>query len=253
MTTQWTTSPDGTRLAFDLSGQGFPLLLLHGAGKTRRDWRKVGYIERLEKRFTVIAMDLRGSGDSDFRTQMADYTIEKLLDDVYAVADACGCEQFLAWGYSFGGNIARYLGAWSQRVKAVVITGVPFGPAVDRAFDAYIDEFVQKWEPLARAEQSTGGKPGKSKIKGHIPVWLACFPAMRAWPPIEPGQMNCPALLLSGTKNTAVMDWLEANRPALQGSPVQLELVEGLNHPQEFSQIERVYSPAEAFLAAHAD
>lgn len=252
MTTQWTTSPDGVRIAYELSGQGFPLLLLHGAGKTRGDWRQAGYVERLERHFTVIAIDLRGSGDSDARTEVGDYAIEKLLADVYAVADACGCAQFLVWGYSFGGNIARYLGARPERVRAMVITGAPFGAAVDPAFDAYIDEFVQKWEPVVRAEAEAGGKRSKSKIKGSIATWLACFPAMRAWPPVAPGQVACPALLLAGTKNTAVMNWLEANRPALEGTRVQVELLDGLTHPQEFSQIERIYPPAEAFLIKHS-
>jgi len=45
------------------------------------------------------------------------------------VADACAVERFLIWGYSFGGNIARYFGAWSDRAAAIAVIGLPFGPA----------------------------------------------------------------------------------------------------------------------------
>ena len=47
MKTEWITSPDGAHIAYDVSGHGSALMLLHGAGKTRQDWHKLGYVERL--------------------------------------------------------------------------------------------------------------------------------------------------------------------------------------------------------------
>ena len=87
MKTQFITSPDGVRLAYDVTGQGPGLMLLHGAGKDRQDWYKAGYVERLESDFTVITVDVRGSGDSEFLTQISDFTIDKICDDLFAVAD----------------------------------------------------------------------------------------------------------------------------------------------------------------------
>jgi pimeloyl-ACP methyl ester carboxylesterase len=54
MATKFATAEDGTRIAYDVTGQGPALMLLHGAGKTRRDWHKVGYVDRLKDDFTVI-------------------------------------------------------------------------------------------------------------------------------------------------------------------------------------------------------
>jgi hypothetical protein len=48
MATRFGTSADGTCIAYDVTGSGPALMLLHGAGKTRRDWHKVGYVERLK-------------------------------------------------------------------------------------------------------------------------------------------------------------------------------------------------------------
>jgi pimeloyl-ACP methyl ester carboxylesterase len=249
VTTLFSTSPDGTRIAYDITGEGPVLLLLHGAGKTRRDWHKRGYVERLKRDFTVITVDIRGTGESDYLTDIGDYAIDSICQDLLTVADACAVQQFAIWGYSFGGNIARYLGTRSERVTAIAVIGVPFGPAVDEAFDRFIDEYVQKWEPRVRADtEGTWSQGKRSPIKGHIPVFLACFQAMRRWPSVEPGDVGCPTLLLVGTKNQNVMNWITTEKEALVAARVQVETVEGLTHPQEFSQVDRVFPVVNAFL-----
>lgn len=120
--------------------------LLHGAGKTRRDWHKLGYVERLQSDFTIITMDVRGTGESDYLVEIEDYAIEKICQDLYLVADACNVDKFAIWGFSFGGNITRYPTAWSERISATAVIGVPFGPAVDEPFDAYIRGFEKIWK-----------------------------------------------------------------------------------------------------------
>jgi pimeloyl-ACP methyl ester carboxylesterase len=243
MAARISVSNDGIRIAYDVTGQGPALMLLHGAGKTRRDWGKLGYVDRLKSDFTVITVDTRGTGDSDILVDIADYAIEKLCDDLCRIADACGANRFLVWGYSFGGNIARYLAAWTDRVIALAAIGVPFGPAVDRDFDQFITEFVHKWQPVADAYKAGGmtEQERKSAIKGRIPVWVACFQAMRAWPAIMPGDLHCPTLLVMGTKNTSALKWVQANRDVLEHSAVQVEIIDGLNHSQEFTTIDRVF------------
>jgi pimeloyl-ACP methyl ester carboxylesterase len=225
-------------------------MLLHGAGKTRKDWHKAGYVGRLEKEFRVISVDIRGSGESDVLTGIEDYAIEKICGDLEAVADACGVERMGVWGYSFGGNIARYLGAWSERVGVIAMIGVPLGPAVDEEFDRYIDTFIEKYGPLAKAyaDGALSEKKRRSAIKGRIPVWVACFQAMRGWPSIEASDLKCPALLVAGTKNRSAMGWLKENEASLAGAGVQVEIVAGLTHPQEFSQVARVYPVVRDFF-----
>ncbi len=250
MATQYITTSDGVQIAYDVTGQGPALVLLHGAGKTRKDWHKVGYVGRLSKDFRVITVDIRGSGESDVLTQIDDYAIEKICKDLEEVMEACGEQQVGVCGYSFGGNIARYLGAWSNRVRAIAVIGVPFGPAVNEEFDRYIDEFIEKYGGLARAyaDGRVSEKERKSAIKGRIPVWVACFQAMRDWPSIEAGEMGCAKLLLSGTRNKSAQEWIEENGKSLEEAGVQVEIVEGLTHQQEFSQIDRVYPIVRSFF-----
>jgi pimeloyl-ACP methyl ester carboxylesterase len=218
-------------------------MLLHGAVKTRRDWHKVGYVERLKDDFTVITVDVRGTGDSDHLYDISDYAIEKICEDLYAVADACGADKFAVWGFSFGGNIARYLGAWSDRVTAIAMIGVPFGPAVSKDFDQYVGNYVKRWDAQVRAYQQ-----GELEKPRQPFVWWACFQAMRGWPDVKPGDVNCPAMLLVGTKNKPVMEWVQTNRDSLDAANVCVEVVEGLSHAREFDKIDRVFPMVSSFF-----
>ena len=106
------------------------------------------------------------------------------------------------------------------------------------------------WGALAEAYRTGAMSPAKQKsaVKGRIPALVACFQAMRDWPSIDPGEVRCPALLLAGSRNTGVMKWIAANRQALDRANVQIEIVDGLDHPQEFSQVEQVYPLVAPFL-----
>jgi pimeloyl-ACP methyl ester carboxylesterase len=250
MPTNLISSYDGTQIAFDISGQGPALMLLHGAGKTRHDWHKLGYVDRLKDHFTVITVDIRGTGESDYLVDEADYAIEKICQDLYAIADACNVKRFAIWGFSLGGNIARYLGARyhgarSERISAIAVIGAPFGPAVDEAFDAYIRGLEKKYGHLA-----TDSEPGKkrSPIKGQMAGWLACFRAMRTWPRVDPDDVCRPALLLVGSKNKPCMGWVETHREELSQAGIELQIIDGLTHNQEFTEIDLVFPVVSQFF-----
>src|SRR5438876_7125721 len=90
------TSRDGTRLAVWRSGQGPPLVLVHGTTVNHTDWAPV--LPALRERFTVYAMDRRGCGASE---DAPDYALEREFEDIAAVVDSAG-EQVRLLGHSFG-------------------------------------------------------------------------------------------------------------------------------------------------------
>ena len=58
------TSADGTKIAFERTGSGSPLVLVHGAVTDHRVWEARELRSPLEDQFTVYAMDRRGHGES---------------------------------------------------------------------------------------------------------------------------------------------------------------------------------------------
>ncbi|MBN1315779.1 MAG: alpha/beta hydrolase [Anaerolineales bacterium] len=241
---QFALAPDGTRIAFDVSGSGFPLMLIHGAGQTRQNWHAGGYVDRFKETFTVIAIDLPGIGNSDQPVDSDGLLIDTISSHLLAVIDSCGADKFSILGYSLGGYIARFMASRIDRVESIVLFGAPFGPAVTEEFDRYIDTFIAKYEPLAEKIQRNK-KP--STVKGQIPSLIAYFKAMRKWPSVEPEAIKCPALLACGDRNKPVYKWLKDNRDKLDAN-IQTVTFKGLNHPQEFDRIDLVFPSIDKFF-----
>jgi len=78
MKTNFANSPDGTRVAYDRSGTGPVIILLHGGGSTRQEWHEAGYVRRLRDKFTVITVDLRGHGETGHPTDAEYYAPDKM-------------------------------------------------------------------------------------------------------------------------------------------------------------------------------
>jgi haloacetate dehalogenase len=98
-------TPRGTVRA-RVGGAGAPLLVLHGYPQTHLMWHPVA--ERLAARFTVVAADLPGYGDS-FRPSVSDdhaaHGKRALADDLIAAMSALGFDRFAVAGHDRGGRV----------------------------------------------------------------------------------------------------------------------------------------------------
>jgi len=81
-----------------------PVILLHGFPESHRTWRSIAPL--LDDRLRLIMPDLRGFGESDRPTDVEAYATDTLIADIFALADACGIEQFALVGHDWGGAIA---------------------------------------------------------------------------------------------------------------------------------------------------
>jgi pimeloyl-ACP methyl ester carboxylesterase len=255
---RFATSADGTRLAYDVTGRGPVILLLHGGGQSRRSWHDIGYVKRLASEFTVVTMDLRGHGESSKPEETGAYAIDRLIEDVLAVADAAKAPRFAIWGFSYGANVGRYAAVRSKRVQSMVYIGIPFGAATDGTFRTFIVDMRTKWTPVVEAHrkgqldvQSLSEADRATWQRGTVPVSLAWLGAMLDYPPIEPSDLPCPTLWLVGTANPAAMPSVTAYKPKLAGTRVSLELLDGLTHPQEIERIDQTLPKGLEFTRAH--
>ncbi len=86
-----------------VGGSGEPLLLLHGHPETYLMWHKI--VEELAQRFTVVATDLRGYGDSS-KPHTADYSKRAMACDQIEVMRALGFTSFSVMGHDRGARVA---------------------------------------------------------------------------------------------------------------------------------------------------
>jgi len=96
----------GVNLHFaDWGGDGPTLLLLHGDMRTSRSWDAVA--RELRGDFRVLALDMRGHGDSDWTE--SGYTFARRADDLEAFIDAVGLQGAAVAAHSTGGVVATLL------------------------------------------------------------------------------------------------------------------------------------------------
>lgn len=101
------------------------LIFLHGFPESHRTWRH--QIVHLSTRFRCIAPDQRGYRGSSAPQDAASYTPDKLIGDVFQLADALGVGQFTILGHDWGGAIAWGVALLGQgtRVTRAVIANAP--------------------------------------------------------------------------------------------------------------------------------
>lgn len=244
--TLYAQSLDGTQIAFDVTGHGPTIILLHGGGGSRQDWHEVGYVDAAKDSFQVIAMDIRGHGESDKPIDQASYTTDKLVQDILAVADYCRAKTFVLWGYSYGGNISRYLAAQSDRVAGSIIMGIPFGPGASDEFRTYIENMEDRWRPILQAQEDNTldwdalSNEERAVLKeDNLHILLAWLNAILEWTTVVPSDLRSPALWLIGSGNKGAMASLGEYQESLPNS-VQVHVIEGLTHEQEFTEIDKV-------------
>ena len=95
----------GHDMAYRMEGNGPALLLLHGIAGSSRTWRDV--IPRLTDRFTVIAPDLMGHGESE--KPVGDYSLGAFASGVRDLLEVLGIDRASVVGQSFGGGVAMQL------------------------------------------------------------------------------------------------------------------------------------------------
>jgi pimeloyl-ACP methyl ester carboxylesterase len=122
------TSADGTSIAFEQSGSGPPLVLVHGTTADHTRWAPV--LSALEERFTVYAIDRRGRGESDDATE---YALEREAEDVAAVADSID-EPVILLGHSYGAICSLEAALRTDTLRRLILYEPPL-PVSDHDLD----------------------------------------------------------------------------------------------------------------------
>ena len=209
-----TSNPtDHVEIAYEVSGTGDPLLLVHGSGLSKGTWRGLGYIRDLERDFTVIALDIRGHGRSGKPHDGESYPPAAFIGDVQSVLDAVDPGPVHFVGYSVGARIGlRMAAATPDRLRTLTSIG--------GSFEAMTDQIALTFFPTWREALETGGMDGFVAAWGrhrHRPIdaatalafrqndpkaLLAYFEGLEAAAPLGiegAAEIGVPTLLLAGT------------------------------------------------------
>ncbi|MDF2824005.1 MAG: hypothetical protein K0R68_1413 [Mycobacterium sp.] len=110
----------GYRRAFRIAGSGPALLLIHGIGDNSTAWSTVQ--SKLAQRFTVIAPDLLGHGQSD--KPRADYSVAAYANGMRDLLGVLDIEKVTVVGHSLGGGVAmQFAYQFPQLVDRLILVG----------------------------------------------------------------------------------------------------------------------------------
>jgi pimeloyl-ACP methyl ester carboxylesterase len=136
------TAPDGATIAYEVTGDGPPIVLVHGITESRRSWDPL--IAPLARDHRVVAVDLRGHGESDRRPP---YDVLTMAADTHAVVEAVGAREPLVVGHSLGGAVVSVYAA-ANPVRGVLNVDQPLEM---RGFKALLEPL----EPMLRGDEAT--------------------------------------------------------------------------------------------------
>jgi pimeloyl-ACP methyl ester carboxylesterase len=211
-------SRDGTRIGWWTSGQGPPLVIVHGAVADHARWRPL--LPYLEPHATVHALDRRGHGASGDGPA---YHPVREFEDVAAVVDAVAEASGSAvdvYGHSFGGLCAFGAATLTANVRRLVL--YEGWPRVDPAVRAIPLDVGKRLEALLAAGNREAVVETMFREVVRMPeAELTSLRAQPAWParvaaahtivrelraipevPFDPGQaarITVPTLLLTGS------------------------------------------------------
>jgi pimeloyl-ACP methyl ester carboxylesterase len=230
-----TLSKDGTPIAYQRSGAGAPLVLVHGTGGAYARWAPI--LPALEKQFTVYAVDRRGRGESG---EAQGYAIEREFEDIAAVVNSIGDGVNLL-GHSFGAICSLEAALLTRHLRKLIlyepplpVPGVPLYPdgVIDRLqalLDAgdrpgvlitFMREVVRMPPHELELFQSSPAFPARVAAAHTLPRELRAHEAYR-FEPERFKKLNVPTrLLLGGDSPPFFKAAIEAANAALPNSRI---------------------------------
>ncbi len=266
------TMNDGVGIAVEVAGDGPGLLMVHGLGGAKEDFSD--HVVTLARDHTVVVFDHRGHGESDNPSDVAAYSLARLVADTLAVADATGLDHFRLLGHSMGGMVARKVALQEPaRVDALVMMDSSPGPIpgfdpelVDLAVDVALTqgkEALKSLLDMASALESAAHRQVVERRPGYAEFgerkWAALSEIM--WGalarelayqaddlPAMSAALRAPLLALAGEQDEPFVVAARAMAEAIPGT--ELVLIPDAGHSPQFENPDAWIEALASFLSA---
>lgn len=257
------TLSDGGELAYEVLGDGPPLVLVSGLGGVASFWRK--FAESCAEDFTVVLHDHRGTGASSRCDRP--YSIASMASDVVELSAHLGLEAPLYIGHSTGGAIGQHLAAHGKLdLRGLVLSATFARPC------AYFQRlFASRLQVLQ--EMGLDAYREQSALLLYPPYWLACEPVSAAVSTPHPldaeitrrrihavlqhdeldalPNIECPALVIAARDDIVTPDY-HSTELAQAIPDAELVLLPRGGHYLPHTEAERYRRHVHSFLKKHA-
>eukprot|EP01137_Pigoraptor_chileana_P025928 Opistho-2@96161 len=133
---------NGIRFHYVAKGKGPLMLCLHGFPEFWYSWRH--QIVEFSDRYRVVAVDMRGYGNSDKPSGIAPYALPTLLRDVAALIKALGHEKAVVMAHDWGGIVAwQFAMQYPELVDRLIIMNSPHPRAFEDAIS--LKQLAMSW------------------------------------------------------------------------------------------------------------
>ncbi len=217
----------GVKLHYVTAGEGPLVVMIHGFPDYWYTWRR--QMPALSRHFQVVAYDQRGYNRSDQPEGEANYTTDKLVEDLVAVLDHFQREKATIVGHDWGGLVAwTFAMKYPERAERLVILNLPHprgllrelanNPAQQRASE--YARIFQKWEdpstlPMQALTFWIREKEVKQKYEeafrrsskaAMLNYYKANYPREPYGEPMpEFPKVQCPVLMFHGLRDQALL------------------------------------------------
>jgi 3-oxoadipate enol-lactonase len=209
---------NNTGIYYEVTGQGEPLLFIHGLASSSRSWKK--QVPVFSQKYQVITFDIRGHGRSE--KPMEPYSIKSFATDAVELLRTLGLSSAHVVGFSMGGMVAFQLAVDAPELvrSLVAVNCVPEGSI--RSFNNGVECFRQMlWLPfngIWRKRRNNGGEPElanldldeekvyqsvmqRMAVKNKL-AYASAFRAIIRWSVV--GQLDtirCPTLMITSDED----------------------------------------------------
>jgi 3-oxoadipate enol-lactonase len=213
---------NGVFLAYEISGAGTPVVLIHGAQGDQTMFS--GLAPALAAKYRVLTFDQRGSGLSE--KPYTEYSIAQLAEDTAVLMEHAGFQNAHVVGVSMGGMIALEFALRHPEKTRTLVLGctTPGGPNAVRIGG---EAFTNAYSTRTMSSEERGRALAEAAFtKGYIDAHPEIVPNMieaRRQRPIDSaalearlkaamrhdvfdrlGQINCPTLVLTGKDDALI-------------------------------------------------
>lgn len=241
----------GSGIEYEVTGEGPPLVLLHGIFGDRSTWHAAGHVGALANQFRLVLIDLVGHGGSDAPSDPARYRMDEHARDVVAVLDDLGVDRAAVWGSSMGGRVGFHLMARFPDRLTLLVASSAHACAVENGLaEAQREGRVlreQGTAPFADAMEPLPGWMREVMLRadGHALALQLLADAGEMSPLPDLGLVTTPVLLLAGERDPR-LDLIRITGDRL--SRAEVAVLPGCRHFDTFTRTDLTVPLARKFL-----